>query len=656
MRRRIVALAAVLVLAAACSSGDGDAKTSSGGPSPGRLWHGGTLRLASTSDITGVIGLGGENVADAGFDPQRSYSSVGWEFLRCCLARTLFAYSGQPGREGGGEARPDLASSWEVSADGLTWTIRIREGLRYAPPLEDIEITARDFVRALLRAARAGEGYIAPTFYYSVIRGYDEYAAGDAETIAGLETPDDHTLVVRLFRQTGDLLDRFALSPTAPIPPDPYRPAAVLGIAEGHDEDFGRFLVSTGPYMIEGSAELDLSVAPRRQEPMPGYQPPTVDRFNNLAGPGSLTLVRNPSWDPATDDLRPAYVDRIEVQIGMADAPKDFDRQLEELAAQVDAGELDHVVDADPPAEQLARYQADPELQRRLSVEARNSLWFITMNVAVPPFDDINVRRAVAYAIDEEELVARLLASRSWLAGSIASAPITHVVPDGMEQDLLAGYDPYEASLDLAKAAMAASRYDHQGADGVCDADACRGVLALSLKGPIPKSVNDLVADSLAAIGVELRVEHLQYSEWDPWLFDETRGVPMSIGLGWGADYLNPSSFFVPLFSSEAILGSGSNPTMVGASPSQLESWRYSVTEVPSVDDRINRCMATPGSDQLECWIGLDRYLMEEVVPSIPFMQTRAAAVVSQRVASFSYDQFAAVLALDRMALVPGSE
>jgi len=94
----------------------------------------------------------------AGFDPQRSYGSVSWEFLRCCLARTLFAYSGQPGREGGGEARPDLASSWEVSADGLTWTFRIREGLRYGPPLEDVEITAADFVRALLRTARAGEG------------------------------------------------------------------------------------------------------------------------------------------------------------------------------------------------------------------------------------------------------------------------------------------------------------------------------------------------------------------------------------------------------------------------------------------------------------------------------------------------------------------
>jgi len=358
---------------------------------------------------------------------------------------------------------------------------------------------------------------------------------------------------------------------------------------------------------------------------------------------------------PAADALRPAYPDRIAVQIGMADAPKDFDRQLEELAARVDAGELDHVIDVTPPAEQLQRYRADPELERRLSVEALSQLWSITMNVAVPPFDDIHVRRAVAYAIDEEELVARLVESGSWLASSQTPTAIAHTVPDGMERDLLAGYDPYEGGLDCARAEMRASPYDRRGDDGVCDAAACRGVLALSLKGPIPKSVNDLVAESLAEIGIELRIEHLDFAEMDPWVYDETRRVPMSIGQGWSADYLNPSSFFVPLFSTEAILGSGSNPKMVGASPAQLESWGYTVTEVPSIDDRIGRCMGTTGSDQLECWVGLDRYLMEEVVPSIPFMQIRTADIVSPRVASFSFDQFAGVLAFDRIALAPGS-
>jgi len=88
------------------------------------------------------------------------------------------------------------------------------------------------------------------------------------------------------------------------------------------------------------------------------------------------------------------------------------------------------------------------------------------MNVAVPPFDDVHVRRAVAHALDEEELVARLVESRSWLATSQASTAIAHAVPDGMERDLLAGYDPYDGGLDRAMTEMRASAYDGEVTTG----------------------------------------------------------------------------------------------------------------------------------------------------------------------------------------------
>jgi len=203
-----------------------------------------------------------------------------------------------------------------------------------------------------------------------VIRGYDEYAAGEAETIAGLETPDDHTLVVRLVEQTGDLLDR---SPFRDFtdPAGRVRPGR-SSHREGHDDD--SVGSSSRPVLHDrGVARARPLGGTQASEPIAGY-----DRRPSTMPTTSRSRIaharRNPSWDPATDDLRPAYPDRIEVQIGMADAPKDFDRQLEELAAQVDAGELDHVIDAPPPAEQLERYRADPELQRRLRVEALSQL------------------------------------------------------------------------------------------------------------------------------------------------------------------------------------------------------------------------------------------------------------------------------------------
>ncbi|MGH2573121.1 MAG: ABC transporter substrate-binding protein [Actinomycetota bacterium] len=124
-----------------------------------------------------------------GLDPQKDYWYTSWELFRCCLLRTLLSYEGKPTAEGGSILRPDLAVSMpEVSADGLTWTFRIREGLRYAPPLQDLDITAQDFIRAIERTAYPGTAAGYP-FYYSIIQGFDQFVAGDATRSRGWRLP-----------------------------------------------------------------------------------------------------------------------------------------------------------------------------------------------------------------------------------------------------------------------------------------------------------------------------------------------------------------------------------------------------------------------------------------------------------------------------------
>ena len=49
---------------------------------------------------------------------------------------------------------------------------------------------------------------------------------------------------------------------TAPIPLDPADPEAPFGAASGHEHDYGRFLVASGPYMLEGSGALDFTLVP----------------------------------------------------------------------------------------------------------------------------------------------------------------------------------------------------------------------------------------------------------------------------------------------------------------------------------------------------------------------------------------------------------
>jgi peptide/nickel transport system substrate-binding protein len=280
MGRGTATLAAVL-LAISCTPGsEGDAARSEVSD-----LRGGTLRIAVPDALVGDISL----------DPQLAYAQfAGMELLRCCLVRTLFSYNGKSTDGGGAELRPDLAADPDVSHDGLTWTFRLRPGLHYAPPFEDTPIVALDVVRALEREARVRGSYAS---YFGVIRSFHDYRAGATDSIVGLETPADRTLVVRLDGPATDLAYRFSLLGTAPIPE---------GVSDGHDEDYERFLVASGPYMVEGSGHLDLSVPPDQQEPVAGYVLPERAADGTVEEPGSLILVRNPSWDPATDRLRPA--------------------------------------------------------------------------------------------------------------------------------------------------------------------------------------------------------------------------------------------------------------------------------------------------------------------------------------------------------------
>ncbi|MEX2420869.1 MAG: ABC transporter substrate-binding protein, partial [Actinomycetota bacterium] len=464
----------MLLVAGACTSGG--ERTAGNTPPADPTPRGGTLRIAAPD-----FGASPE------LDPQRAYGPE-WGLLRCCLLRTLYSYSGRPTEEGGGEPRPDLAvGPPEVSADGLTWTFRLRPGLRYAPPFEDTPITSLDLVRALERTARVtspAAGY--PFYYAGVINGFEDYGSGAADSIVGLETPDDRTLVVRLDRVTGDLVYRFSLPATAPIPE---------GADEGHDEDYARYVVASGPYMIEGSERLDFSAPPDEQEPAAGFVPAVRDEDGAVIEPGLLVLVRNPSWDPPTDQLRAAYADRIELTLGGLDE--------EEIARHVDAAEVDLVFPSSSPFEQVARYRDDPALEDRVHEHPSDVFWSVTMNVAVPPFDDVYVRRAVARAIDRAALVELLSAPPYGPFGFSWGEVATHMAPDALEGRLLRAFDPYPYDPEAARAEMRASAYDRTG-DGRCDAAACRNVRALVMdEGVLPDQARAIKED-LFEVGIEL--------------------------------------------------------------------------------------------------------------------------------------------------------
>ncbi len=619
-------LVAMLLAVAACTSASGGSEAAAptqNAPAP----RGGTLRLAVPDDLVAF---------QWDIDPQRAYTFTAAGLGRCCLFRTLYSYSGRPTEEGGTELHPDLAEGPpEVSTDGLTWTFRLRGGLRFAPPFKDTTITSLDLVRALERTARVSSPTVGYGFYYEMIRGFDDYASGEADSIAGLETPDERTLVVRLDQVTGDLAYRFSQPATAPIPD---------GAADGHDRDYTGFIVASGPYMIEGSEALDPSAPAREQEPAAGWIPPTLEDLA-VVKPGSLVLVRNPSWDPETDRLRAAYADRIEITVGGGSD--------DEIAHRVNEGELDLVYIAGSPFEQVARYEEDPELAHRVYRTVDNVVYALTMNLALPPFDDVHVRRAVGRAIDEAALASLLSEPPHGPYDSNSAEAATHLAPDGLQGRLVRDFDPYAFDPEAARAEMASSVYDRND-DGRCDVAACQGVTAVVLdQGVVPEQAR-VIRGALADLGIELTLEVQPDGGFYSKVGDPRRQTPIGVGFAWFADFPEGGGWFPPLFGTSPL--DGTNPSLLGATPAQLGKWGYPATSVPSVDERIQVCLQRRGVTRTECWAELDQYLMTEVVPFVPYMITETAQAVSERVVEFSFDSAFALPALDRIALAPGSD
>lgn len=334
---------ATLVLAACGSSGKGSATVDTG-----KGGHrGGTVTLLTTQDVQSL-------------DPGVTYQSLDLNLLSA-TQRTLYAYAPNDPTN----VVPDLAAGPpQISSDGKTLTVKLRGGVRFSPPVSR-EVTSRDVAYAIERGFNANVANPYASTYYGDLVGADRARGGP---IPGIETPDDRTIVFKLTRPTASLVAQATVLPlSAPVPPEYARRF------DAHaPSDYGNHLVATGPYML------------------------LADRSGRVLGNGyvpgrSMVLVRNPNWSAKTD-FRPAYLDRAVWRIGGSATVS---------ARQVLAGS--HLVDADPPP---------PALIKRAYQHARSQIFFspgggsryVALNTAIPPFDDANLRKAVAAEMDRVQM------------------------------------------------------------------------------------------------------------------------------------------------------------------------------------------------------------------------------------------------------------
>ncbi len=586
-----------------------------------------------------------------GFDPQTTWDPIELEVLRCCLVRTLMAFPGLSGFAGT-QPVPDLADAPPmVSTDGRTWTFHLRHGIHYAPPLQNVEVTAPDFVRALMRSAKGtttarGDPPSMGALYLTRIEGYQEFLAGATDSISGVTTPDRYTLQVREVRPDQSIRSLFAEPFSAPIPPSPTDPAAPLGVATGHGVDlapptsigYGPYLAATGPYMFEGADQIDYSAAPSQQVPPSGLR---LAWSNNQVG--GVTLVRNPSWRASTDPNRPALPDRIVLSFSGS-------RPSAALAsyAALASGALDTVMGDNPPPQVISRYDR-LGLQSRAFRVSLNATRFVLFNLALPPFDDIHVRRALAILLNRPAVARGMI---EWPPSQ--TSPATHFVPDPLENSFLTSWDALGGAaatgrLALARAQMRMSRYgDPQGR---CSGPACGPFPIMWPSGELghePLSLRRAQARPLVATLAQLGITGRVTKKAD--CTRPTQRIQLCV-TGWGPDYPAPDAMLVYFHYPESALFGG----MMGTPPDELAKRGYRRQRLPSINASFARCQAAVGPQAPLCWARLDQVVVSQYVAVIPLDTLDVIRLAGPNVTAFSMDQAFTEPSLDRLAVSTSS-
>lgn len=251
---------------------------------------------------------------------------------------------------------PGLATRWEVSPDGTTYTFHLRQGVTYhdGRPFRAADVAA-SFARALSPQNKGGRAWpLLP------IRGAAAFADGKARALDGVRAVNDSTLVVTLTEPLAIFPKLLAMPVASIVPPDA-------------GADFGQRPVGTGPWkLVEWKHDDYLKFARN-----PRY-------FGGAPSMDTLIARIIPEPSTAVAEFESGNVDVLTVPLGET-------REWE----QTD--------------ERSARLQSAPALV----------LYYVAINTTRGPLRDPRVRRAINHAVDTKTILDRLIAGRGKLAAGV---------------------------------------------------------------------------------------------------------------------------------------------------------------------------------------------------------------------------------------------
>ena len=358
---------------------------------------------------------------------------------------------------------PELAESWEESKDGTSVTFKLRKNAKFH---DGSPVTAKDVKWSYDRAVSMG-GF--PTF---------QMAAGSLEKPSQFEAVDDYTFRVKFLHR-----DKLAM-------PDMAVPVASIY----NSELAKKHVTAADPWAAEWLK-------------------------NNEAGGGAYKVE---SWKPGQeiiftrfDDWKSGPMPKIK-RVIQRDVPSAGNRR-----ALMEKGDID--VTFEMPPKDFAEMSQDKGNVKVISVPVENAIWYLGMNVSKPPFDNVKIRQAVAYAMPYDKMNDTAIYGRGVkLYGAASNTPKTTAWPQ-----------PDGSKTDIAKAK---ALMKEAGAEAGFETTISYDLGSATVSEPMAV----LIQESLAQINIKTTINKIPGANWRAALLK--KDMPMIINRFGG--WLNYPEYF----------------------------------------------------------------------------------------------------------------
>lgn len=383
---------------------------------------------------------------------------------------------------GTGALKPAIAESWTVAPDARKVTFQLRPGVKFH---NGRDLVAEDYVYSLSRLADPKTGS-AQHFLLDKVEGYTEMRSSRATVLSGVKAPSPQTLEVELSQPFAEFPAIMTnITAGTAVPKEEIDRAAA---------EFADRPVCTGPYRAESAKTAE-----------------------------GMTLVRHDGYYGANEAFSG----------GGRGLPNSMEFRF--AGSEEDAYELVEAGDADVGPVAPADLAKAREVEDRVTSAPNGHVTYLGLPVKKAPFDNLDVRRALAMSVDREAIISGLL-------GDSREAP--------------SGFLPASAGPASGAGRCAAI------SEGTAEPEEAGQVLG---QARLPESVNvylnsgggheqwleqvlDHWNEALGMNGV------LKPNAWEAYLDLLTNpGADGPFRLAWTVEYPSPEALFAPLFSSSSL-------------------------------------------------------------------------------------------------------